>query len=376
MLGELEAGHELHIFAGKQGPLKSVHPEIHRLNLLKQTTFPPPCLGLRSLHAAIQHPGAFAISARYGRACSLSRLLPALASCRELRNFDIIHAHFGTNGLKAVALRELGITQGKIITTFYGQDVTHYPRKHGSDCYRELFAQGDWFLGISQHLVDLVCRLGCNPAKISKLHIGVQSTDFDFRPRTIGPGEPIRLLTVARLTEKKGLEYAIRAVARIKKQSPALEYRILGEGPLRGQLERLVRQLGMEKHIQLSGAVPHDQVRTACAHAHLFILPSVTARNGDQEGQALVLQEAQASGLPVLATRHDGIPEGVLDGQSGFLVPERDVDALAERLSFLLTHPGLWPEMGKAGHRFVGEKFDNAQLTKCLLNTYHDLLGH
>jgi colanic acid/amylovoran biosynthesis glycosyltransferase len=132
----------------------------------------------------------------------------------------------------------------------------------------------------------------------------------------------------------------------------------------------------MEKHIQLSGAVPHDQVRTACAHAHLFILPSVTARNGDQEGQALVLQEAQASGLPVLATRHDGIPEGVLDGQSGFLVPERDVDALAERLSFLLTHPGLWPEMGKAGHRFVGEKFDNAQLTKCLLNTYHDLLGH
>ena len=123
MLGVLEAGHELHIFAGKQGPLKSVHPEIHRLNLLKQTTFPPPCLGLRSLHAAIQHPGAFAISARYGRACSLSRLLPALASCRELRNFDIIHAHFGTNGLKAVALRELGITQGKIITTFYGQDV-------------------------------------------------------------------------------------------------------------------------------------------------------------------------------------------------------------------------------------------------------------
>lgn len=127
--------------------------------------------------------------------------------------------------------------------------------------------------------------------------------------------------------------------------------------------------------MRLSGAAPQDIVQRACASSHIFILPSVTAKNGDQEGQPLVLQEAQCSGLPVLATRHSGIPESVVEEKSAFLVPERDVDALAERLAFLLGHPGQWAQMGQAGRQLVEARFDNAKLTLELVAIYQRMMG-
>ena len=104
------------------------------------------------------------------------------------------------------------------------------------------------------------------------------------------------------------------------------------------------------------------------------MLPSVTADDGDKEGQALVLQEAGACGLPVLSTLHNGIPEGVLDGKSGFLVPEKNVDALAERLLFLVDNPQLWPGMGKCGREYVEKKYDIKILNEKLVRLYNRLL--
>ena len=122
------------------------------------------------------------------------------------------------------------------------------------------------------------------------------------------------------------------------------------------------------------GFKTHDELQQLYADAHIFILSSVTSADGDKEGQGLVLQEAQAMGLPVLSTLHNGIPDGVLDGESGFLVPERDVDALAQKLNYLIEHPELWSEMGKAGRAFVEENFNIDKLNDRLVEIFQSLL--
>ena len=190
-------------------------------------------------------------------------------------------------------------------------------------------------------------------------------------------GEPIRILTVARLVEKKGLEYSIRAVAKVVNKHPKreIEYKIAGEGFLRDELKALILELGMDDKIKLLGWCDQDEVRKLFSESHIFILSSVTAESGDQEGQGLVLQESQAVGMPVISTLHNGIPEGVQDGRSGFLVPERDVDALAEKLEYLILHPEVWPKMGRAGRKYVEEHYDIKKLNQQLVKIYEELLS-
>ena len=122
-----------------------------------------------------------------------------------------------------------------------------------------------------------------------------------------------------------------------------------GDGPLRRTAEALVRELGVQEKITLHGAKGQVCVRKAMMRSHIFVLASVTAANGDQEGQGLVLQEAQATGLPVIATDHNGFGESIMPGLSGFLVPERDVEGLAYRLRYLLEHPESW-------HKWTGRQ--------------------
>jgi len=208
-----------------------------------------------------------------------------------------------------------------------------------------------------------------------ELHrIGVDLERFAFAPRTLAPGEPVRLLTTARLVEKKGLEYSIRAVAQVAARYPGLRYKIVGDGRQREQLQQLIGALGASEWIELCGWKSQDEVRQLYAEAHLFVLASVTAANGDEEGQGLVLQEAQAMGLPVVCTRHNGFPEGMLEGESGLLVPERDVDALAGAIAGLIERPERWPALGRAGRGHVEAHFDNARLNDNLIDIYQRVI--
>ncbi len=154
-----------------------------------------------------------------------------------------------------------------------------------------------------------------------------------------------------------------------------MQYHIVGDGPLRKSIEMLIKQLSIQDKVNLLGWRTQDEIRQLYADAHIFVLSSVTASNGDKEGQGLVIQEAQASGLPVISTLHNGIPEGILDGKSGFLVPERDVDALAEKLIYLIEHPEIWPEMGRAGRAYVEANYDINKLNDRLVEIYKEVLS-
>jgi colanic acid/amylovoran biosynthesis glycosyltransferase len=301
-------------------------------------------------------------------------LYSALPWLRQ-RPYDVIHCHFAPSGVMAVLLREIGALQGTIITTFHGYDVGSYPQKHGINVYEPLFRMGDLYTANTRYTRDRGIALGCPSERIVTLPMGIDLSKFRFTPRQLLPGEPIKILTVGRLVEKKGIEYAVRAVAKVTHAERRIVYRIAGDGPLRGALERLISGLHLDARVQLIGAKTKDEVRDLYADSHLFMLSSVTAADGDKEGQGLVLQEAQATGLPVLSTLHNGIPDGVRDGESGFLVPERDVDALAGRLSELVEHPERWSAMGRAGRAHMEAHYDVERLTDRLVEIYRSLVA-
>ena len=204
--------------------------------------------------------------------------------------------------------------------------------------------------------------------------MGVDLKMFAFAPRRPRQDGKVRLLTVARLAEKKGVEYGIRAVANVLRKHPHVEYNIAGDGPLKNDLANLVDTLNINDKVRLLGWKRQEEIVELMKGADILLAPSVTSRGGDQEGIPVVLMEALAQGLPVLSTQHAGIPELVQDGESGFLVPERDVNALTERLEFLVQHQELWPEMGRAGRDYVERHHDINKLNDQLVQLYQRLL--
>lgn len=222
---------------------------------------------------------------------------------------------------------------------------------------------------------DEITALGCQSGKIAKHYpAGIDLANFAFQSRTASYGKPIILLTVARLVEKKGIAYALHAVARIAQHHPNLKYWVVGDGPLRESLGHLVSELGLSETVQMFGAKTDVEILQLLSKADLFLLPSITASDGDQDCSPIVLLEAQAAGVPVLSTIHCGIPEIVLDGESGYLVPERNVEALVTKIRYLIDRPQTWQEMGRNGRRFVERHFSSARLGDRLVEIYQGLL--
>jgi colanic acid/amylovoran biosynthesis glycosyltransferase len=279
--------------------------------------------------------------------------------------FDVIHAHFGPNGVRAVRLRDMGVIRGPVITSFYGYDVGRHWSRSG---YDQLFAEGDRFIALGDHMRDQLVALGCPANRIVVHRLGVDLTQFASSPRPVR--DRFEIVSIARLIEKKGIEYGLRAVAELSRKKIQIGYTIVGDGPLRESLESLTRSLGIEGIVRFRGGQPHRAIVQLLHDSDVLLAPSVTARDGDVEGTPVAILEAHASGLPVVATRHAGIPEIVEDGESGFLVAERNSAELAERLVRLAGDPSLQQKMGASGMAAVAEKHDIRRLNAELVSIY------
>jgi colanic acid/amylovoran biosynthesis glycosyltransferase len=291
-------------------------------------------------------------------------LLFALFPLIDKSSYDIIYCHFGPNGNKGMMLREIGMFTGKLLTVFHGYDLSSYLKEQDdSHIYSHLFKQGDLFLPISDLWKDRLLELGCSPEKIIVHRMGIDVDKFLFQPRQVGVDGKVRIVSIARLVGKKGIEYGIRAIEKITKTLEQFEY----IGPLRTELENLINHLGVSQYVKLTGWKEQPEILEILSQSHIFLAPSITSNTGDQEGIPVVLMEAMACGLPVISTKHGGIPELVKDNVSGFLVPEKSVDELADKLSHLISHPELWLEMGKAGHDFIVENYNIEKLNDTLV---------
>ena len=293
---------------------------------------------------------------------------------------DLLHAHFGVEGLYALpfALRH-GLP---LITTFWGFDATMSRRElllSGKPAWVRyaLFAdrlrrRGTLFIAVSEFLRSRLIQSGFPSDRTIVHYNGVDLTAF-------APTQPesadLTILSVGRLVEKKGIKYLIKAFALVAAQMPEVRLEIAGEGPLRRSLERLTAECGLAARVSFRGSLTHQAVASLMQSSSVVCQPSVTAADGDAEGLPTVVLEAAATARPLVATRHSGIPEIIVDGQTGFLVAERDVEALADRLLSLLGNVELRKRMGEAGRKRIEEKFDLRKQAKRLEEIYGETIS-
>lgn len=385
IIGLIDLGHEVHVFAGRSGGTAKVHDSHNKYDLSKKTHYYqiPKNKIVRVLKAIVliskyapRHSGVILRSLnvfRYGKpAWSLSLLFMSI-SLLEGGPFDIIHCQFGTLGMSGVFLGQIGASPCKIVTSFRGYDATVFLRNHPG-IYDELFREGDLFLPVCEFLKERLIQEGCEEKKIVVHHSGIDCAKLEYVHRQRVPGEPMKALTIARLIEKKGVAFAIDAVSRLLSKGEKIEYTVVGDGVLREDLQQLIERMGIEGHVKLVGWKTHEEVKVLLEESHVLIAPSLTTEGGDQEGIPNAIKEAMASGLPVISTFHSGIPELVTDGISGLLVPERDADSLADALMHLLSRPEKCKEMGLAGRKQVEQKFDTNSLNKQLEELYFGLM--
>jgi glycosyltransferase involved in cell wall biosynthesis len=304
-----------------------------------------------------------------------SPLLRALNGQRPV----LLHAHFAVDAVYGLPVaRKLNIP---MVTTLHGFDVTtsdaaliksRRPALINAVLFRrELQRRGDMFVCVSEFIRDAALKQGYPANRTVVLPIGIDLDRFEpFQSSESG-----LIVHVARLVEKKGTVYLLRALAALSSRFPHVRLAIIGDGPLRATLEQETHQLGISHFVQFLGVLMHDQTKQWIARAEVVAVPSVTASSGDSEGLPTICLEAAAYGVPVVASRNSGIPEAVQDGETGLLATESDVPELTQALERILTDSHIRQSMSCASRALVETRFDMVQQTRQLEVFYDHLLS-
>lgn len=284
----------------------------------------------------------------------------------------ILHGHFGPTSLYLKWLKYR--YQLPLVVTFHGKDATATPKRLSAKKLREMLHTPDKILVVSEHMKKQLVEYGADAAKIDVHRVGIDVGQFQFHPRELN-GDKVRLLHVSGFTEKKGIPVLLRAFSKACAVDPRLHLTLVGNGPDGPKAQEMIGELGLQDQVSFLGFIPHQDVVEHYNRCHLFIHPSITASDGSMEGVPTVLMEAMATGMPVLASEHSGIPELVEDGYSGFLSPENDVEALAKNILELANRPEMWERFGSHARRKVEENHNFATQIEKLEAVYRSLTG-
>ena len=281
----------------------------------------------------------------------------------------VLHIYFGHIGVHLLPLLE--ICDLPAIVSFHGADAglsldesAHLART------RRMFEKCALVLARSESIAERLVAMGCAAEKIRLHRTGIPLEEIAFAQRAAPAEGAWHCVQACRLIAKKGLATSLRAFAEFARAFPRATFSIAGEGPQLADLRALARELGIGAQVSFTGFLSQEKLRALYAESHLFLQPSELGADGDQEGVPNAMLEAMASGLPVLATRHGGIPEAVEDGASGLLVGERDHSALAAALRALAGDPARYAAMGAAARARVVAEFDLAAQTRVLEGCY------
>ena len=378
--GLCNRGHEVSIFSRFKPTESLAHPDVAKYKLLEKTQYFPsiprskwlcrlkasgwilrsllsrPRMAIRILRYLLKRPEGF----------SYPILFTALSVFQ--RPVDVIHVHFGHNGRLMIPLKQIEPMAG-FFTMFHGHDLL-IGLDNGPDYYRELFEYADLILANSDFTRNRLLEQGADPARTRIHHMGIDVNAFPFQAGVSDfTAAPARILTIGRLCEQKGIEYSIRAIGCLCSAHPDIkvEYRIIGDGPLEPALKQLVQELKLSDTVRFLGGLEQTRVIEQLGQADLFLLTSI------HEWLGMVLLEAQATGIPVIASRIGGIPEAVKPEESAFLVDPAKPEEIADRLYHLLIHPELRTRMGQEGRRHVEKNFDINTLNDTLEQIYRDI---
>lgn len=376
--GLLERGYDVQIYCDQLPHPEVPHGDIAACGIRERTHFWPKDAVSGGTYALRRVP-AFAASGRLRPLLAGLRLLPrdpafalrSLGKAAALMSgdrLDAIVCHFGNQALQVQTLRDLGATDAPLLAFFHGVDLSSWLRNKPRDVYQPLFDRAELLLPISERWQRKLIELGCSPSKIQVMHMGVRLERFAPRPRVAHDG-PLQIYSAARLVPKKGIDIGLRAIAELGRDNQRLHYHVIGDGPERATLEQLVKELDLSHCVTLHGWKTQEQLLAMHAGFDVCLVPSRTAPNGDEEGIPVVLMEAMASEMPVISTRHSGIPELVRDGETGLLADEADVPSLAACLRKAVDAPDTLRTMSEAGRRLVETEFNAALLADDLART-------
>ncbi|WP_168219964.1 glycosyltransferase [Salarchaeum sp. JOR-1] len=374
VIGLLERGHSVQIFALESPDEDVTHEVIDEYDLLERTTyFPSP----ENYFHGLSRVGQLIVN----YPASISQVLPSfrrgveggvrLSTLYQFKKFDcggfdVYHAHFGQVGKRWDFLPDE--TDAPYVVSFYGKDAS-VDLSERPETYEHTFNVTDCVTVLSEDMREDVVGSGCPAEKTTIQPLPVDLNQFSYSPTNPAKTEPTRILTVARFTEKKGLDDALEAIDSVA-GTHDITWTIAGGGPLRDTFETEIQERGLETTVEMLGWVTQERINELLHDAHLFILPSKTSSEGDKEGTPTVLLEAQAAGVPVLSTYHAGIPEIVRDGETGILVPESDPEKLTNALDRFLSTPETWTEMARNGREFVEENHSKQVVAEQLEELY------
>jgi glycosyltransferase involved in cell wall biosynthesis len=299
--------------------------------------------------------------------------LRALTNVLARRNAQLLHIYFGQIAVHLLPL--IRTWEKPSIVSFHGADaIVEMNKPAYREATRQMLAAVKLALVRSESLRRAVVDLGCDEKKIEVQHTGIPLDEFPFRERTAPKNGEWRFVQAGRLIEKKGLPVTLRAFARFLKRYPNATLTVAGDGPLLGQIQDLARELKIDNRISFTGFISQEQLRDIYNASHIFLHPSETGPDGNQEGIPNSMLEAMASGLPVFATQHGGIPEAIENSVSGVLVPERNHEELSRALLNAVQDPGFLSRIAHAGAEVARKNFDLRIQARRLEDIYLRLL--
>ena len=284
----------------------------------------------------------------------------------------LFHAHFGYE-----AVRWLDVVKKSkrpLVTTFYGLDVSQLGKIESWRIkYQELFKYGKYFLAEGSYLKKQLIDLGCPAEKVIIQHLGVEATKYPIKSE-YSNNNKIIILQVSTFREKKGIEYSLKALSLVKNKLPDFVFNLIGAGDSSEseyKIRLMIKELGLSDHVNLMGIKTHEEMIVEILNSDIFLHPSVTAQDGDNEGGAPVsIIEAGALGISAVATFHADIPEVIINEQTGLLVQEKDVEGLAEKIMLLITRPDLRRKYGREARKHIETNYNLENLINKLENIY------
>lgn len=286
------------------------------------------------------------------------------------RDAEVFHGHFGINGLLLAQMKEIGAIRGRLIVSYYGYDTfsTANDRDYVKEQNQLTFNLAECIFVSSNYLKKNLLMLNAPEDKIKVNCVGVNTALFSYKVRTTS--DIFKIITVGRLIALKGQDLGLKVIEILKSRGCNIQYTIVGDGEEMESLKRKAKVYSItDKVIFLGSAMQAEIIELLHSH-HLFLMTSITDNTGRAEGQGLVTAEAQSTGMPVVGFNSGGISETISDSKTGFLVDEKDVIAMADKVEFLIKNRNIYDKLSKSARAFIEQNFNNQKQSNNILEHY------
>ncbi len=294
-------------------------------------------------------------------------------------NFDLIHSHFGNGAVYALPyVKRFNLP---FVVSFHGNDVAalmgiqkikparwRYFLKH-----KAIFNRAALLLAASEELRALLIELGASPKKVRVHRLGVDLTKFEYREPVIR--NTVKFLMIGRLTPKKGHLYALKALRSIVRKGADVSLNLIGSGALLDTLKQFVNENGLQKFVSFDGVLTPEEISSVLRSSDVLLAPSIISFDQDRDSGLMVVKEAASVGVPAIGTWHGGIHEIIDDNKTGFLVPERNVPLLADKMMRFVDNSELIRSFGRAARKKMEREYDLFDQVKKLEELYEEAIS-